>query len=182
MSTEAQIVANRCNSKKSTGPQTVEGKAAVAKNALKHGLFAQENLIIGENQDDFDLFQEEILTELDPAGIMESMLAERIVSLSWRLKRAERMQSQAIDVKIKRETTGSLATLTHSSDENLTLGRIAIQDFAEARVLEKLSMYERRIELSLFRTMAELQKLQSKRKAEDAEDTRVEGVSPSNRG
>ena len=114
MSTEAQIVANRRNSTKSTGPQTVEGKAAVAKNALKHGLFAQENLIIGENREDFDLFQEEILTELDPAGIMESMLAERIVSLSWRLKRAERMQSQAIDVKIRREINSIIPELSES--------------------------------------------------------------------
>ena len=41
MITEAQIVANRRNSMKSTGPQTPEGKATVAKNALKHGLYAR---------------------------------------------------------------------------------------------------------------------------------------------
>ena len=43
------------------------------------------------------LFREQMLGELSPAGSMETVLAERIVSLSWRLKRAERMQDEALD-------------------------------------------------------------------------------------
>jgi hypothetical protein len=35
---EKQKAANRRNAKKSTGPKTVEGKAAVSRNAIKHGL------------------------------------------------------------------------------------------------------------------------------------------------
>jgi len=41
MSTQKQVKANRKNSKKSTGPKTDQGKAAVSQNAVKHGLFAQ---------------------------------------------------------------------------------------------------------------------------------------------
>ena len=92
--TQAQITANRQNSKKSTGPRSAEGKAVSAKNAVKHGLFAHEAVIKGENPEEYELFREEILAELAPAGAMESILAERIVSLTWRLQRAERIQNQ----------------------------------------------------------------------------------------
>jgi len=46
------------------------------------------------------------------------------------------------------------------SDPALTLGRIALKDFSIARVLDRLLMYERRIEHSLFKTTRELQSLQ----------------------
>ena len=48
MATTRQIEANRANSRKSTGPRTDEGKAAVRLNALKHGLSADCVIIPGE--------------------------------------------------------------------------------------------------------------------------------------
>jgi len=55
MTTEARTVANRLNAQKSTGPQTPEGKAVVSQNALKHGLSARRDVIITENQAEFDI-------------------------------------------------------------------------------------------------------------------------------
>ncbi len=173
MSSIAQIHANRQNSQKSTGPRSAKGKAVVAKNAVKHGLFAQEAVITGENEKDYDLFREEILAELAPAGAMESILAERFVSLSWRLQRIERIQNLVIDSMIERELTSPLANLTEQflpkslrkpksetnstrSSSEMTLGKIVSRDCANSRVLERLLMYERRIENSLFKTTKEL--------------------------
>src|SRR4030042_2419367 len=104
MATTAQILANRNNSRKSTGPKTDEGKAAVSQNAIKHGIFA-ESVIQGENEDDYEAFHDQMLAELAPVGMVESMLAERFVSLSWRLKRAERMQNEAMEDMIGRKVT-----------------------------------------------------------------------------
>jgi len=178
MSTEAQNHANRLNSQKSTGPHTSEGKAAVSQNAVKHGLLARQTVISSESQADFDLYRERILSELAPASPMESMLAERIVSLSWRLKRTGRIQNQTIDA-LKARNSSPLAKLTQSllpkgpdrpqggpgeSAGDLALGRMAIKDFANARVLDRLLMYERRIEHSLYKTIFELQRLNLIRK------------------
>ncbi len=179
MSTEAQKLANRRNAQKSTGPGTSEGKAAISQNAVQHGLFARQVIISSESQADFDLYRERMLAELAPASPMESMLAERIVSLSWRLKRAGRIQNQTIDALNADMTSGPLAKLKQSlffknhdqsqpdpstSPPDLALGRLAIKDFANARVLDRLLMYERRMEHSLYKTILELQRLHLIRK------------------
>jgi len=181
MATEAQILANRRNAQKSTGPRTGEGKAAVSQNAVKHGLLTRQDVITSESQADFDRYRDRILAELDPASPMESMLAERIVTLSWRLKRTGRIQNQTIDALNAPNTTSPLAKLTKSllfkgqdqpadsseSAPHLTLGRLAIKDFSNARVLERLLMYERRLEHSLYKTTLELQRLRLMRKLEN---------------
>jgi len=187
MTTQAQLLANRRNAQKSTGPRTAEGKAAVAKNATKHGLFARMDVVISENQADFDAFRDEMLAELDPVGTMESFLAGRIVGLTWRLQRAERMQNELIDVKIRREINDTFPELSESlitgkpcdmskySDkcyDDLALGYMAICDFGGSRALERLSMYERRLESSLFRIKAEFDNLRQAREARQAEDVK----------
>lgn len=184
MTTQAQILANRRNAQKSTGPRTAEGKAAVAKNATKHSLFASQNVVISENQADFDAFRDDMLAELAPVGTMESVLAERIVSLTWRFKRAERMQNEVVGAKIRREINRTYPKLSqtlitgdpcdvskYSKDcyDDLALGYVAMIDFAGSRALKRLSMYERRFEASLFKTMAEFEKLRQARKARQAD-------------
>ena len=44
----------QANAKKSTGPNTPEGKARSSKNALKHGLLARDAVLPGEDPADFD--------------------------------------------------------------------------------------------------------------------------------
>ena len=181
MATEAQVVANRRNAEKSTGPRTPEGKAVVSQNAVKHGLLAQADVIRGEDKEEFELYREELFWELQPVGTMESRLAERIVSLAWRLRRAERIQNEAFDALLAKNMSSPLDRLTQSlrskgADQppddpdgchgDLALGRTVVRDFANARVLDRLLMYERRIESSLYRTMAELAKLQGAEKSE----------------
>jgi len=179
MATEAKILANRCNAQKSTGPRSAEGKANISQNAVKHGLTASQDVISLESQADFELYRDQMLSELNPDSPMESMLAERIVSLSWRLKRAGRIQNQAIDALHADNKSSPFAKLAQSiffkgadppqsepsaCDRDIALGRIAIKDFSNARVLERLLMYERRLEHSLYKTILELQRLLVMRK------------------
>ncbi|MFC1637336.1 hypothetical protein ACFL5Z_21150, partial [Planctomycetota bacterium] len=120
---------------------------------------------------------------LAPVGAVEAMMAERVVSLSWRLKRAERMSNEVIDVKIAQVTTGSwdksrrreagLAEDTEEGVPELILGWATIRDYGDAQVLERLLLYEKRIESSLYKAMNELQKLQRTRKLEETKDERL---------
>ena len=183
MATEAQTNANRVNSQKSTGPRTAEGKRVVSQNAFKHGLFVDKAVVRDESQDEYDLRREAVLAELEPVGEMESIIAERLVNLSWRLKRAERMQNQSIDYLGMDQLAGFRAESFKeryrkanglSSDDpaiagdHLLLGRIATRDWSNCRVLDRMLLYERRIENSMYKAMNELKKLQAARKAERA--------------
>jgi hypothetical protein len=180
MASQAQIKANRQNAKKSTGPKTAEGKAAVSQNALKHGLFA-DSVVTGETEAEYAAFHGELLAELDPRGVMELLLAERVVSLWWRLRRAERMQNQAIEDKIGRFVTNKPSRSSREyylldqgnrpgdpgfDLDDLPLGRIANDDFANSRLLDRMLLYERRIESSLNRAMKELKSFQTIRRIE----------------
>ena len=153
MSTKKQKDANKENAKKSTGPKTTEGKATSAQNAVTHGLTASYDVIKSESQEDFDLYRHEMIDEMDPFGPMQHRLAERIISLSWRLRRAERMHNLTIDAMLERE----------NSDHELALGRMANKDFSYDKSLDHLIMYERRIENSLYKTMKELKNLKKEK-------------------
>ncbi len=173
MSTQKQIIANWRNSQKSTGPNTPQGKAAVSQNALKHGLSTDRTIIKSENAEAYDLHRTQLLDELAPDTPIELILAERIASTSWRLKRAENFQNHTIDA-LGTPNTGPLAKLQQSllaiyapdsqtdpaeSDPDLAIGRMLIKDFSNSRVLERLLMYERRIESSFYRSLLEIQRL-----------------------
>jgi hypothetical protein len=129
-----------------------------------------------EDKADFNLHRDRMLTELAPATPMESMLADRIVTLSWRLKRAGYFQNQTIDalnadIKSKPRVKPFLSVKHRQSQadknnpaQDLSLGRVALRDFSNTNVIEGLMRYERRIEQSLYKTILELQKMQIIRK------------------
>jgi len=169
MTTEAQIEANRANAQKSTGPRTPAGKAKVAQNAVTHGLLARQVVVVGEEEDEFDLYRDQFRADLAPVGMVESVLVERIAELAWRLRRAERFHTEAFDVmyaqnrvdpQIKRKWPPQAP---EAADP--LIGVTVVKDFSETKVLERLLVYERRIENSLYRTMAELRKVQGLRQA-----------------
>ena len=94
-------------------------------------------------------------------------MAERTVGLAWRLRRAERLQTEAFDALYEKMATGSAAGGTPpqcvpepapdaAGGDDRLLGRMLVEDFGNARVLDRLLLYERRIEGSLYRTLREL--------------------------
>jgi hypothetical protein len=182
MATQAQIKANRQNALKSTGPRTKEGKEAVSQNATKHGLCASKNVIKSESQEEYNIFHDKMIADLSPVGAMEEMLAERIVNLSCRLKRAEVFQNAVIE-----SMTDDVFDLSWDSyiraqnqakegDMSLLLGIAIRRDFENSKILEHLLVYERRIESSLYKAAAELRKLQKLRQKETAANSCREQV------
>ena len=173
MATQKQIEANRQNSLKSTGPKTPQGKAVVAQNGIKHGLKARQNIIKGESTVDFDLHRDQLFEQFSPEDPLENHLVERIVILSWRLKRANRAQTAAVNSLQSSHTNSPIrgldAFLKPKKDNappppDHEFGKVTIKDFANSKVIDRLLMHERRIENSLHKTILEMQRKQMMKK------------------
>ena len=92
MSTLKQIEANRLNAHKSTGPRTLEGKARVSKNALKHGFFSQDVVFLGEDpHGEFPELLDTLYTDWQPQSATEQHLVETLAASMWKLRRAHRI-------------------------------------------------------------------------------------------
>lgn len=185
MTSDAQINANRCNARKSTGPRTKEGKAIVAQNAIQHGLFACQDVMAEEDPRQYQDHCSRLLAELCPADEKEGLMARRIVSLAWRLQRAERLQNEMFNYLLAQELEQSMYGFAdvmnakdiermHASaetDPKYVVGRMLAKDYEGEKKLDRLSLHERRIEGSLFRTMDRLDRLQAKRSLETPVET-----------
>ena len=147
MATQLQNEANRRNSLKSTGPKTAEGKAIASQNAVTHGLFARMPVIPGESEAEFQEYTEHWLEDLKPVGAMEEFLAERIIGIAWRLRRAGQIEANLFQ--------------PNESQETQPLGR--------------LNRYENALERSYYRNVKELRALQKERTAPKPEWYEPEG-------
>ena len=171
MATQTQIEANRINAQKSTGPKTPEGKAAVSQNALKHSLTAQNDIISSEVSSEFEAFRDETMNDYQPSTAVEYTLVQRIVSLTWRLRRITIIHNQVFEILNKKNASKSYEKFYKSilpqivdpaeEDPALALGRMAIDDFTHHKILDRLLMYERRTEHSLLKTIKQLHYLQT---------------------
>jgi hypothetical protein len=168
MTTEAQVRANRSNAEKSTGPRTPEGKEKASQNSLKHGLFAREGVIRGEDREEYEMHREMLLEQLDPVGALEGILAARVVDLFWRLRRAAQDQNEAFGALYDRHTAEA-GEPQGPQERGAVLGRMILEDFEQEAVLERLLRYERRIESSFYRTLKELRHVRDQGRKADQE-------------
>lgn len=92
MATEKQVLANRLNAQKSTGPKTPEGKATSRGNALKHGLAGSG---VGLSETDCVAYTARLKTwhdDLQPKGVVETWLVRSAVAASVRVDRCQRAE------------------------------------------------------------------------------------------
>jgi hypothetical protein len=99
MSTSKQVVANRQNATKSTGPKSTQGKVLASRNATCHGLLAIESILPWETYADFDQHKLRLMDHFLPQGPFEQLLVERIISLFWRLRRIGIIESGIFALK-----------------------------------------------------------------------------------
>jgi len=99
MTSERQILANRRNGAKSTGPRTRAGKQRARKNALRHGLTAETIIGVLEDPEEYRKFEAEIVTDLAPTSTVEYALVARLASLFWRLRRATAIETGLLQIQ-----------------------------------------------------------------------------------
>ena len=142
---EKQMIANRQNALRSTGPKTADGKALAARNSLKHGLLAKEVVITegegAEDQQTFDALLADLVIEFNPAGAMEEILVEEIAVCYWRQHRAHRCE-----VGMLRQKLDLLSADYYARQGNRTDAQIDAEiDKKQAQIktaLDKMQMYK----------------------------------------
>jgi uncharacterized protein YecA (UPF0149 family) len=148
MATPAQILANRQNAEKSSGPVTAEGRARVSQNATKLGLFSVTNFVRFEEQDIFTEFESGYLAELSPRTPLEQTLSREIIQAAWRLRRCasleiappESMTDEELDrlqISIDRARAAAQRTLHRSLKE---LRRLQSEHLSPAAVMIQQAM------------------------------------------
>src|SRR6478672_5135089 len=93
MASPAQILANRSNAQRSTGPKTQEGKQASSRNATRHGLTGTQIVIPGEDTAAYEELREGLVQSYRPANAAERVLVDQIAANAWRLMRAQRIET-----------------------------------------------------------------------------------------
>jgi hypothetical protein len=100
MTTLLKIEANRDNALASTGPKSAEGKTVVSGNAIRHGLLSWKPIIPSlDKPEDWEAHLEAAMESLAPVGYVETVLAERVALLMWRLGRVTRYEREVIAIR-----------------------------------------------------------------------------------
>lgn len=158
MTTQKQIIANRKNANKSTGAKTEEGKEIIKLNALKHGLLSKEVLLDIENVEELVNLGKKIRLDLNPSGEIELVLAERIISNIWRLKRVLRVEKAIMEKGYDKEKN---RTRFMENNSKKTIEDESLAKMLTNQDIDKLTRYEISIERSMYKAIHELQRIQS---------------------
>lgn len=155
---EKQVEANRLNGLKG-GVKSEAGKEKVRLNALKHGLLSQEVYLESENKETLQELVGNLFLSIQPEGELEKILADRIVSGVWRLRRLLVIERSVLELK----EGLNLNSLTYGSDQT---EKAEIRDMLKDDLFERLMRYETTIERGIYRALHELQRLQAMRKGQ----------------
>ena len=177
MATEKQVQANRENAQRSTGPTSPEGKERSARNSLKHGLLAQEMVLLGEAAKELTAFREGLLADLRPEGELEQFLADRVVAAAWRLRRAVRVEEEMVEGDwLSQNRSWAKDHYLFPKRPAPTAEAAAASTWRHEQAFERLARYEAHIERGFYRALRELQRLQAARgKGGTAAEPREEG-------
>jgi len=130
-----------------------------ADNAMKFGLFSSRDLVLPNEQSEYEQIRGGLMSQLDPEGAFEETFAGEIVSARWRLRRCGLIEANLIDFMHLDEF--GMPMLNPEGEK-----RQKSADRARAQALS-----------SLRRCMAEFRKLQTERQiisnVERLDDVRV---------
>ena len=170
MATAAQILANRANAQKSTGPTTSAGKLTTRMNAFKHGITGQLILLTPEEDAEYQRFSVQMMTDLQPANAVEYSFAARIVHDTWRIEHAhsvernlERMPDPALPNVMSLDANGNQAPGEAAIDASLNQ---ALAFEARQKTFALISLYTARIQRGIHQDLAMLYQMQKQRRTD----------------
>jgi hypothetical protein len=155
MASPAQILANRENAQRSTGPKTQEGKQAAGRNAVRHGLTGTQIVIPGEDASAYEDLRQGLHESHQPLNQAECILVDQIAANAWRLLRAQRVE------------TAFLAKLAEGAkDPDAALAAAFLE---KPKELARMHRYVAAAQSAYYKAITQLSKLQKERAAFEEE-------------
>src|ERR1019366_3712166 len=145
-----------------TGAKTEAGRNRSRMNALRHGLTGQVTTMTDEDRAAHDQFSKALIKDLAPEGAMETQLAQRVATDSWRLNRISAIEDNLFALG-QLQNAGGACPDVPQLDAALTPAHVFTM---ESKQLQLLTLYEQRINRAIQKNLALLQSLQAARKAE----------------
>ena len=166
----ARLAANRANAQKSSGPVTPEGKAKSSLNAVKCNLTGNTILFTSESEAArYAALVASYEKTYQPVGPEESALTQSITDIRWRLNRIPGLEQAVITLGSQKLIAENLSLAEPESESALIL-EVRRQHEKELR---NLHLQENRLTRRREREAAELERIQTARKAKE-EATRKE--------
>ncbi len=169
MTTNRQILSNRQNSRKSTGPRSEDGRARSRMNALRHGILSKQLLIPGEIEAELHDLWLRLYDDFQPQGTLEDEVLDQIVSGFWRLRRLRMVEAGLFSSWLEEDGINGESKNNYEIDTSRylqALGLSFIRDGHSSNAFSKLSRYETSMLRALHRDLLELQRLQAARQGE----------------
>src|SRR3954454_827870 len=168
MATPAQITANRANAQLSTGPRSVEGKAAASRNSFKSGLHAQSMIIPGEDPDALEELTGSYEQQFQPVGPIEIALLQTIIRAQWMQQRYSRIETDYLNAR--------LAALPEGTEH--ALGAVMTQDAANGDTLNKIFRRQQAAQRDWYKAIETLSRLQTERRRAEVQAATARPATP----
>ena len=163
---KAKSAASRANGAKSRGPVTPEGKAASARNSLRHGLTSRAVVLPGEDPEDFDALRDAYAEQFQPATQLEMDLVEAMAVARFRLRRVAIIETHLLVNKILDDSDSGPY---ENDDQNIA------DAFDQSNAsIGLLTRYESSLDRTFDRALKQLQSLQKTRSARPPAELRNE--------
>lgn len=150
---EAKRRANQANARRSTGPRSPEGKAAVRLNAVRHGLAGATAVLPDEDAAEFQTLLECLERRHAPQDESERAEMRRLAEAMWRQRRAAPLEAVTLQAVIELEEAGAL-----TADDVLAIPQHML----------RIARYEGRIARAQDRAQERLAALKAERAARAA--------------
>jgi len=149
-----QILANRANAQKSTGPRSPQGKGISSQNALSHGLASKKSIVLnGESRDRFDRLCRSFFEVFQPSNDVTALLVEEMAVAKWRTRRLWTIEAALYDHEldsIRQELDKNYASI--DNETRVALAYKSLQDSSSCAT--SLKDHEQRLHRQFERTSA----------------------------
>jgi hypothetical protein len=162
---EKKRLANQRNAQKSTGPKTPEGKARSKLNAVTHGVFCQEIILMKEDEPLYKDLRRQFIRDLKPQRMIEMQMVDKIVECTWKQRRLRVSEATQYELELRDELADKGTTWEAEMARNdpadycapVAMTRMLARDEPN---LEHYSRLDQRLQNMIHRCLKELRTLQ----------------------